>query len=87
MFIASSSSANCENVQYLSVYTWYPRDGLVGSITRAEHTSVTTGIVFKGSLFPFSVLLMYSLKFGVEAVVRGLKGIHLADRCILTRLE
>jgi hypothetical protein len=24
---------------------------------------------------------------GVEGVVRGLEGIHLADRCILTKLE
>jgi hypothetical protein len=26
-------------------------------------------------------------KLGVEGVVRGLEGIHLADRCILTKLE
>jgi hypothetical protein len=24
---------------------------------------------------------------GVEGVVRGLEGVHLADRCILTKLE
>jgi hypothetical protein len=28
-----------------------------------------------------------ALDLGVEGVVRGLESIHLADRCILTRLE
>jgi len=30
---------------------------------------------------------IYTVYMGVEGAVRGLEGIHLADRCILTRLE
>jgi hypothetical protein len=30
---------------------------------------------------------MYLNHSGVEGVVRGLEAIHLADRCILTKLE
>jgi hypothetical protein len=29
----------------------------------------------------------YTTEVGVEGVVCGLEGIHLADRCILTKLE
>jgi hypothetical protein len=34
-----------------------------------------------------SNVLTYKLISGVEGVVRGLEGVHLADSCILTELE
>jgi hypothetical protein len=33
------------------------------------------------------MMMMIIIIMGIEGVVRGLEGIHLADRCILTKLE
>jgi hypothetical protein len=38
-------------------------------------------------LLQYLLCMGYDVSSGVEGVVRGLEGIHLVDRCVLTRLE
>jgi hypothetical protein len=57
------------------------------------HSSVYKNIdafVYRGTVANVSsgiLWIMYMDATGAEWVVHGLEGIHLADRCVLTRLE
>jgi hypothetical protein len=57
---------------------------------KSEHVAVVGLIITATAMLPV-VWTVYCCKeiicTGVEGVARGLEGVHLADTCILTRLE
>jgi hypothetical protein len=59
-------------------------------ITHSSVYKIIDAFVYRGTVANVSsgiLWIMYMDATGVEGVVRGPEGIHLVDRCILTRLE
>jgi hypothetical protein len=49
--------------------------------------NVSSRRTFRTTYIRKQIMHSQTTKMGVEGIVRGLEGTHLADRCILTKLE